>query len=68
MSFRFFRKDTLGHIVIEVFMELDDGGNYTQHHCCFYVGTEVGLLLNFCESLKQLKKESAGYEIQLNFS
>ena len=66
VSLRFFRKDKLGHIVIEVFAELDDGGNYTEHNCCFYVSTEYGLLMSFCESLVQLKKNPIGYEIQLN--
>lgn len=68
ISLRFFRKDKLGHIVIEVFAELDDGGNYAEHNCCFFVSTEYGLLMNFCESLVQLKKNPVGYEIQLNCS
>ena len=66
LSLRFFSKDKLGHIVIEVFAELDDGGNFTEHNCCFYVRTEYGLLISFCESLAQLKKSPIGYEIQLN--
>lgn len=68
MSLRFFRKDKLGHIVIEVFAELDDGGDYTEHNCCFYVSTEYGLLVKFCDGLAQLKKETVGYEIQLSYS
>lgn len=68
VSLRFFRKDKLGHIVIEVFAELDDGGDYTEHNCCFFISTEYGLLMNFCESLVQLKKNPVGYEIQLNCS
>lgn len=68
VSLRFFRKDKLGHIVIEVFAELDDGGDYTEHNCCFYISTEYGLLMSFCESLVQLKKNQVGYEIQLNCS
>lgn len=66
LSLRFFRKDKLGHVGIEVFVELDDGGDYTEHNCCFYVSTEYGLLMSFCESLVQLKKNTMGYEIQLN--
>ncbi|MBE6554623.1 MAG: hypothetical protein E7663_00120 [Ruminococcaceae bacterium] len=68
VSLRFFRKDKLGHIVIEVFAEIDDGGDYSEHNCCFYVSTEYGLLMSFCESLVQLKKNPVGYEIQLNCS
>lgn len=67
-SLRFFRKDKLGHIIIEVFVELDDGGDYAEHNCCFFVSTEYGLLMNFCESLVQLKKNPVEYEIQLNCS
>ena len=66
LSLRFFRKDKLGHIGIEVFAELDDGGNYTEHNCCFFINTEYGLLMNFCERLFRLKNSPAGYEIQLN--
>ncbi len=68
VSLRFFRKDKLGHIVIEVFAELDDGGDYAEHNCCFFVGTEYGLLMNFCGSLFHLKNAPVGYEIQLNCS
>ena len=66
LSLRFFRKDNLGHIVIEVFAELDDGGDYAEHNCCFFVNTEHWLLMNFCKSLAQLKKNPVGYEIQFN--
>ena len=66
VSLRFFSKDKLGHIIIEVYAELDDGGNYTEHNCCFFVGTEYGLLMNFCESLVCLKNQPVGYEIRLN--
>lgn len=66
VSLRFFRKDKLGHIIIEVFAELDDGGNYAEHNCCFFVSTEEGLLMNFCENLAKLKINPVGYVIQLN--
>ncbi len=66
VSLRFIKKDKLGHIVVEVFAELDDGGDYTEHNCCFFVNTEYGLLMSFCENLVQLKENLAGYEIHLN--
>lgn len=66
ISLRFFRKDRLGHIIIEVFAELDDGGDFTEHNCCFFVRTEYGLLMEFCDGLVQLKKNPVGYKIQLN--
>ena len=66
VSLRFIRKDKLGHIIIEVFAELDDGVNFTEHNCCFFVGTEYGLLMSFCESLVCLKNHPVGYEIRLH--
>lgn len=62
LSLRFFSKDKLGHIIIEVYAELDDGGNYAEHNCCFFVGIEYGLLMNFCESLVCLKNYPVGCE------
>lgn len=66
VSLRFLHKDKLGHILIEVFMELDDGGNYSRHNCCFYINTEIGLLTTFCEKLPQLKQKSSGIIFSLN--
>lgn len=66
VSLRFLHKDKLGHILIEVFMELDDGGDYSSHNCCFYLNTEIGLLERFCEKLPQLKQESLGIKVILN--
>ena len=66
VSLRLFSKDKLGHIIIEVFAELDDGGNFTEHNCCFFIGTEYGLLMSFCKSLVCLKNHPVGYEIRLN--
>ena len=66
VSLRFFHKDKLGHVLIEVFMELDDGGNYSSHNCCFYLNTEIGLLTTFCERLPQLKEKTSGIRLVLN--
>ena len=66
LSLRFFNKDKLGHINIEVYAELDDGGNYSEHNCCFFVETEHGLLMNFSERLDRLKNRPAGCEVRLN--
>ena len=66
VSLRFFRKDKLGHIMVEVFAELDDGGDYGKHNCCFFVHTEYGLLMEFCSKLAKLQTNPVGYEIQLN--
>lgn len=66
VSLRFFHKDKLGHILIETFMELDDGGDYSDHNCCFYLNTEIGLLTEFCKKLPQLKKNEPGSKLVLN--
>ena len=68
VSLRFLKKDTLGHIAVEVFADIDDGGSRAEHHSCFFVNTEYGLLMSFCNRLVQLKENPAGYEIQLNYS
>lgn len=66
VSLRFLPKDKLGHVLIEVYMELDDGGDYSSHNCCFYLNTEIGLLERFCEKLPKLKQKSLGIELSLN--
>lgn len=66
LSLRFFNKDKLGHINIEVYAELADGGNYSEHNCCFFVETEYGLLMNFSEHLDRLKNRPVGFEVRLN--
>lgn len=66
ISLRFLHKDKLGHVLIEVYMELDDGGNYSSHNCCFYLNTEIGLLTRFCERLPQLKQKTPEVKIVLN--
>ena len=68
VSFRFLHRDKLGHILIEVYMELEDGGNYSSHNCCFYISTEPGSLERFCKKLPVLKQKSLGIKIILNES
>lgn len=66
LELSFLKKDNLGHILIETFMELDDGGKYSSHNCCFYINTEMGLLKTFCDRLEQLKYMPIGANILLN--
>lgn len=66
LSLRFFRKDKLGHVRIEVFMEIDDGGTLDTHNCCFYVNTEIGLLHQFKENLLKLKQPQIGIQVSLD--
>jgi len=66
ISLEFWYEDKLGHAVIEVFMEIDDGGSYSKHNCCFYIKTEIGLLSSFGKSLLTLSEGKVGEKIALH--
>lgn len=66
IELRFSHKDKLGHELIEVFMEIDDGGSLSTHHCCFYLNTEFGLLYQFKEKLVNLRTPQLGVQVILN--
>lgn len=66
VSLRFLPRDKCGHVLIEVYMELDDNGDYSSHNCCFYLHTEIGLLETFCKRLPQLKQKTLGIKLVLN--
>lgn len=66
ISLKFLRKDHLGHFLIEVFMELDDGGDYISHNCCFYITTETESLLKFMNQLPYMQKYGTGFVVSLN--
>ena len=66
LMLKFLHKDQLGHILIEIFMEIDDGGQPSTHNCCFYLNTEIGLLYQFRENLLNLKTPKLGISILLN--
>jgi hypothetical protein len=65
VSLEFWCKDRLGHIIIEIYMELDDGASYNKHNCCFFINTEPGLLNNFGKSLASLCKPGIGKKATL---
>ena len=64
----FLSKDNLGHVLVEVFMEIDDGGSLSSHNCCFFLNTEIGLLHQFKKKLLSLKTPQLGVRISLNSS
>ena len=66
LSLKFLRKDKLGHVLVEVYMELDDGRTLGGHNCCFYVETDLGLLEKFHKRLHLLKLPDLEIEITLN--
>ena len=61
-------EDKLGHVIIEVYLELDDGSLYSKHNCCFYVRTELGLLNRFGKSLSLLNEKGIGRKVILGSS
>ena len=68
LHLRFFPKDALGHIGVEVYLELEDGGDYSSHNCCFYLSTEMGLLDTFCNQLPLLRQKALPVTVTLNGS
>lgn len=66
ISFKFIKMDKQGHIRIEVFMELDDGGKLSEHTCRFFVHTEIQQLYDFVSKLPRIVKNEIGYKVALN--
>lgn len=64
-SLNFSYKDSCGHILIEVFMEIDDGGSLEKHNCCFFVSVEFGQLSEFYNKLHNFRESVAGTTIVL---
>lgn len=65
VSFDFRCEDKLGHIIIEVYMEIDDGASYDKHNCCFFIRTEIGALNKFGQSLSLLNERGIGQKVIL---
>lgn len=65
ISFKFIYRDKLGHVRIEIFTELNDGGNLDEHTACFYVNSEIGLLEQFKEKIESFREISIGEKISL---
>ena len=65
-SLQFLREDKLGHVLLEVYMELNDGAKLSRHNCCFYVRTELGLLTEFHKDLSVIIEQQLGDKIILN--
>lgn len=66
VSLEFWCEDQLGHVLIEVYMEIDDGGSLCKHNCCFFIRTNVGELNSFGKRIRSLCKEGTGTIIVLN--
>ena len=68
LSLEFWSGDKLGHVVVEVYMEIDDGAPYSKHNCCFFIKTDIGQLNNFGKSLLYLNQCTGNRKISLNES
>lgn len=66
ISLQFMHEDELGHVLIEVYLEIDDCGTYSSQHCYFYIHTEIGLLDRFMKQLPKLKYGSPETIVVLN--
>ncbi|MCL2024413.1 MAG: hypothetical protein FWG78_01350 [Coriobacteriia bacterium] len=65
VSLEFSCEDALGHLLIEVYMELEDGGSYETHNCCFYIRTEPDTLNRFGKSLARINERGIGKKATL---
>ena len=59
------QKDKHGHVLIELYVEIDDGGELSKHNCCFYLSTDLMSLCNFNRRLLRIKERKLGTYIQL---
>ncbi|MCL2400856.1 MAG: hypothetical protein FWC91_14075 [Defluviitaleaceae bacterium] len=66
VSLEFWCEDKSGHIITEIYMEIDDGASFDKHNCCFFIRTEIGLLNSFGKSLALLNERGLGTKISLN--
>lgn len=66
ISLHFIHEDELGHVLIEVYLEIDDCGTYSNYNCYFYIHTEIGLLDRFMKQLPKLKYGASETSVVLN--
>ena len=63
---KIFYLDSVGHIRIEVYCEIDDGETLDKHNCCFYIdGIESGQLEQFARGILSLKNPGIGVRIHM---
>lgn len=61
-----FYNDNLGHVTVEIYMKLD-GEEFVneKYNCYFPIKTEIGLLDNFANGLKNFNTSDVGYTVKL---
>jgi hypothetical protein len=65
VSLEFCKSDKLGHIKVEVYMEIDDGGSLSKHTCCYFIETELGILGEFAQRLPKINQKNLGIKVVL---
>jgi len=65
LSLKVLQKDKFGHLLVEVYMIIKDGNCGENHHCCFYIQTEIGLLNTFGKRLSVINEPNLGAKITL---
>jgi len=65
LSLKVLQKDKFGHLLVEVYMIIKDGDCGENHHCCFYIQTEIGLLNTFGKRLSVINEPNLGAKITL---
>lgn len=58
ISFNFFHKDSCGHILVEVFMEISDAELSAEHHCYFFVEMDFGDIVVLNNRIKTICGQS----------
>ena len=63
-SIKIIENDGLGHLIIEVYINLQEEYD-NKYHCTLAIKTEIGLLSNFGESILLLNKSDIGTSVDL---
>ena len=59
-------QDNSGHVLAEIYMELNDGGSFMEHNCRFYVLTDRLQLEQFSRGIPEFCSGTSGSRLVLN--
>lgn len=60
-----FKCDEYGHVEIEIYSEIDDGGPLEKHNCSFFIRSEIGLVNRFGKSLLNMNDGDIGTKAEM---
>ena len=66
VTLRFLPQDAMGHVLVEIYMELNDGGDFLTHNCRFYIHTDRTKLQAFASALENFRNPQDGASILLS--